>query len=534
MRIRTITLGPALLCAIMCAGLALSGCGQSQQQAGAPAEPEVTVVTLAPERAVLTTVLPGRTSAFLVAEVRPQVGGIIQKRLFKEGADVHAGELLYQIDPGTYQAAYDNARAALARAEANAQPARLKAERFGPLSKVNGVSKQDNDDAQGARLQTEAEVAAARAALTTARINLSYTRVVAPIAGRIGKSAVTPGALVTANQAAVLATVQQIDPIYVDVTQSSAEVLRLKHDLASGRLKKAGPSGTTEAGGAKVKLFFEDGSPYAREGVLQFSDITVDQSTGVITLRAIFPNPDHDLLPGLYVRAVLEEGVEEQALLAPQQAVSRDSKGSPLVLVVKPDNVVEARPITVGRVVGDKWLVTGGLAAGERVIVDGLQRARPGAKVRVVEAAAAAPAAAAQANATTPASASAPAAAPANATAPAVPAEAPAAPKPDKQASAKAGALPQAKAKAADKPTAGPDADKPAEAQPAKAQANATAQADSSANAAAADKPAKKRSGHVYSPLKDGQLSPAQPGIQTGPPPGTGGPAGPEQQPEQR
>ncbi|MHC1700567.1 MAG: efflux RND transporter periplasmic adaptor subunit [Humidesulfovibrio sp.] len=362
----------------------LSGCGQSTQAGGPPkqGEPEVTVVDIAPEQITLTTVLAGRTSAYLVADVRPQVNGIVQQRLFREGAEVKAGELLYQIDPATYQAAYNNAKAALAKAEANALPARLKAERFAGLAKVRAVSQQDNDDAQAAHHQAEAEVVAARAALDSARINLSYTRVSAPIAGRIGKSTVTPGALVTASQPAALATIQQTDPIYVDVTQSSSEVMRLKRDLASGRLKKAG------ANGAKVKLLLEDGSAYPAEGALQFSDITVDQSTGVVTVRAVFPNPNHDLLPGLYVRAVLEEGVQDQAILVPQAAVSRDSKGNPLVLTVKPDGVVEPRPIEVGRPVGDKWLVLSGLAGGERVIVEGLQKARPGAKVKAVLAAA--------------------------------------------------------------------------------------------------------------------------------------------------
>jgi len=361
----------------------LSGCGQSTQASTPPpsAEPEVAVVTIAPEQLTLTTVLSGRTSAFLMAEVRPQVSGIVQKRLFKEGSEVKAGEVLYQIDPSTYQAAYNSAKAALSKAEANARPARLKGERFSALAQSNAVSVQDNDDAQAAHRQAEAEVGAARAALEAARISLSYTRVSAPIAGRIGKSAVTPGALVTASQGTPLATIQQTNPIYVDVTQSSSEVMRLKRDLASGRLKKSAD------GGAKVKLLMEDGTPYPVEGTLQFSDITVDQSTGVITLRAVFPNPTHDLLPGLYVRAVLEEGVEEQAILAPQTAVSRNSKGEPLVMVVKQDGVVEPRVIEVGRAVGDKWLVTSGLAAGERIIVEGLQKARPGAKVKAVEAA---------------------------------------------------------------------------------------------------------------------------------------------------
>ncbi|MDP3425975.1 MAG: efflux RND transporter periplasmic adaptor subunit [Humidesulfovibrio sp.] len=368
----------------------LSGCGQSTQ-AGAPPQapaPEVNVVTIAPQQVTLSTVLAGRTSAFLVADVRPQVSGIVQKRLFREGALVKAGELLYQIDPATYQAAYNSARAALAKAEANALPAKLKAERFAGLSKVRAVSQQDNDDAQAAHHQAEAEVGAAKAALDAARINLSYTRVSAPIAGRIGKSTVTPGALVTASQSAALATIQQTDQIYVDVTQSSGELLRLRRELASGKLKKAGN------GGAKVKLLFEDGSAYARDGLLQFSDITVDQGTGAITMRAVFPNPNGELLPGLYVRAVLEEGVEDQGILVPQQAVTRDSKGDPLVMLVKADGTVEPRPIAVNRVVDDKWLVESGLAAGDRVIVEGLQKARPGAKVKALEmGAAAAPAA---------------------------------------------------------------------------------------------------------------------------------------------
>lgn len=379
---RTEKLSPRSLVLAAALMVFLAGCGQSNQEGGPPQAPEseVTVFTIAPERVTMTTVLAGRTSPYEVSDVRPQVGGIIQKRLFKEGSDVKAGELLYQIDPATYQAAYDNAKAALAKAEANALPARLKGERYGNLSKVNAVSQQDNDDAQAAKLQAEAEVIAARAALESARINLSYTRVTAPIAGRIGKSSVTPGALVTASQTNALATVQQTNPMYVDVTQSSAEVLRLKRDLASGKLTRAG------ADGAKVKLLFEDGTPYALEGTLQFSDITVDQNTGVITLRALFPNPNQDLLPGLYVRAVLEEGVEENAILVPQASVSRDSKGNALVMNVKPDNTVEPRSIQVGRVVGDKWLVTGGLAAGDRVIVEGLQKAKPGAKVKPVQA----------------------------------------------------------------------------------------------------------------------------------------------------
>lgn len=359
---------------------ALSGCSQDRPAAGPAPEAEVAVVTIRPRPVTLSTVLPGRTSALLVSEVRPQVGGIIQKRLFREGADVKAGEVLYQIDPAIHQAAYDSAKAALAKAEAAVEPARLKAERYADLVKTNGVSRQDNDDAQAAHKQSVAEVAAARAALETARINLGYTRITAPISGRIGKSAVTPGALVNANQADALARVQQTDPVYVDVTQSTGELLRLKRALAEGRLRRAG------ADGAKVKLLFEDGSAYSLEGMLQFSDITVDPNTSVVTLRALFPNPKQDLLPGLYVRAVLEEGVDANGILVPQPAVIRDTKGNPMVMLVKSDNTVEPRPIGVSRVMGGDWLVSEGLAEGERVIVEGLQKVRPGVKVRVTEA----------------------------------------------------------------------------------------------------------------------------------------------------
>lgn len=359
----------------------LAGCGQDQHATGPAPEPEVTVVTTKARPVTLSTVLPGRTSALLVSEVRPQVGGIIQKRLFREGADVKAGEVLYQIDPATYQAAHDSAVATLARAEAAVEPARLKAERYADLVRVNGVSRQDNDDAQAAYKQSLAEVAAAKAAVVKARIDLGYTRVTSPISGRIGRSSVTPGALVTANQPTALATVQQTDPVYVDVTQSTGDLLRLKRALSAGRLRKAGVDG------ARVKLLFEDGSAYPLEGTLQFSDITVDPNTSVVTLRALFPNPARDLLPGLYVRAVLEEGVNEHAILVPQAAVTRDSKGNPMVLLVTAENTVERRAIGVERVVEGDWLVSEGLAEGDRVIVEGLQKARPGGKVRATEAA---------------------------------------------------------------------------------------------------------------------------------------------------
>lgn len=452
--------------------MVLPGCGQNQNAGpkGPAGEPEVTVVTIAPERLVLTTELVGRTSSYQMSEVRPQVGGIIQKRLFKEGAEVKAGETLYQIDPSTYQAAYNSAKAALAKAEANAQPAKLKAERYGNLSKARAVSQQDNDDAQASHRQSEAEVVSARAALETARINLSYTRITAPISGRIGKSSVTPGALVTASQATPLATIQQANPVYVDVTQSSNEVLRMKRDLASGRIKKAGTTG------ARVKLLFEDGTEYPEAGTLEFSDITVDQTTGVIILRAVFPNPRQELLPGLYVRAVLEEGVEEAALLAPQAAVSRDPKGAATTMVVKADGMVEARPITVSRTVGDKWLVTSGLAAGDRVIVEGLQKVRPGAKVKAVEAGAA-PAAGAPV-AGTPAAAGA----------------APAKPEAGKPEAAKAApAKPEAAAKTG---MIKPEAAKPAMGKPEAAKAEPTAKVDPTAKA-------QSKRDLVYSPPKD-------------------------------
>jgi len=489
MRIRTRFTLPFLFVALIAV---LPACGQNKQAGPPPGEPEVTVVTIAPEKLTLTTVLAGRTSAHLMSDVRPQVGGIIQKRLFKEGSDVKAGELLYQIDPATYQAAYNSARATLAKAEANAQPAKLKAERYANLVKVNGVSKQDNDDAQAAFQQAQAEVVSAKAALETAHINLGYTRVTSPIAGRIGKSSVTPGALVTANQATALATVQQIDPIYVDVTQSSAEVMRLKRDLASGKLKKAGN------GGAKVKLLFEDGSAYANEGVLQFSDITVDQNTGVITLRALFPNPGHDLLPGLYVRAVLEEGIDEQAIMVPQAAVSRDSKGNAQVLVVKGDGVVEMRTLVVDRVVGDKWLVASGLAAGDKVIVEGLQKVKPGGKAKPIEAGAA-PAAqpqAGQANATAPAPQTAPAAQqPAAAQAPA------AAPAKAEKAPAPAPAPVAQPAKAETKTQPKPENQAKTEAKP--HAAGVAADKSSADKAGAAKDPAKKREQSAYSPPKN-------------------------------
>lgn len=365
--------------AILAAALLLSGCGKKNSAAPPPAgPPEVGVVTVQPQRVALTTELSGRTAPHLIAEVRPQVGGIILKRLFTEGSDVKAGQVLYQIDPATYQAAFASARASQSRAEANLNSVRLKAGRYSDLIKINAVSQQDNDDAQAALQQAQADVASTKAAVETARINLAYTKVTAPISGRIGRSTVTAGALVTANQPTALATIQQLSQIYVDVTQSTSEMLRLKQNLASGLLKHSG------ADQARVKLKLENGSDYPLPGTLKFSEVTVDQSTGSITLRAIFPNPKQVLLPGMFVRAILEEGVSEQAILVPQRGVTRDPSGNAMVMVVGAEEKVEPRVIKAVRTVGDKWLVSEGLKAGDRVIVEGIQRVRPGTPVKAV------------------------------------------------------------------------------------------------------------------------------------------------------
>jgi membrane fusion protein (multidrug efflux system) len=336
------------------------------------------VVVVQPERVPITTELPGRTSAFLVAEVRPQVNGIIKKRLFVEGSDVRAGDVLYEIDPAMYEAAYANAGAGLSRAEANVTAIRSRMERYRELVVINAVSRQDYDDASAALQQAGADIEANKAALETARINLAYTRVIAPIAGRIGKSNVTVGALATASQASPFTTIQQLDPIYVDVTQSSANLLQLERNIAAGRIKGGGPSQ------ARVKLLLEDGTPYPLEGTLKFSDVTVDPGTGSFILRVVVPNPKHVLLPGMYVRALVQEGVVDHAILAPQQGVSRDLKGNPVALIVDGSGKVQQRMITVDRAIGDKWLVSSGLVPGDRVIVEGVQKVRPGASVRVI------------------------------------------------------------------------------------------------------------------------------------------------------
>jgi membrane fusion protein (multidrug efflux system) len=356
------------------AGGLLIGCGKKEQ---VKATPEVSVVALQPERVALTFELPGRTSAFLMAEVHPQVNGIVQKRLFTEGSDVKEGELLYQIDPRPYQAAYDTAAAALARAEANLPAIRKRAERFKELLTVNAVGQQDYEDAAAGAKQAEAEVQALKASAESARINLGYTRITAPISGRIGKSNVTPGALATAYQGPAFTTIQQLDQVYVDSPQSSTTLLGIQRNLASNRIK-----GSTNQ--TKVKLLLEDGTPYPAAGILKFSDVTVDPSTGSQILRMVFPNPNHVLLPGMYVRAIVEEGVAEQAILAPQQGVTRDPKGNAIAMVVDGSGKVEQRTLKLDRAIGSKWLVVEGLHAGDQVIVEGLQKVRPGVAVKVV------------------------------------------------------------------------------------------------------------------------------------------------------
>lgn len=372
-------------------GLALAGafllaaCGGKEPPpgpgAGGPGTPAVMVLTVKAESVPLATELPGRTSPYLIAELRPQVTGIVKARLFKEGSEVKPGQVLYRIDAATYQAAYDSARASQARAEANLEVARLKAVRYADLVKIQAVSTQANEEAQAGQKQAQADVGMAKAALDKARVDLDYTRVASPIAGRIGRSTVTAGALVTANQAAALATVQQLDPIYVDLTQSSAVLLSLKRALDSGKLARAGGNSVP------VQLVLEDGSAYAAEGKLEFSEVTVDQATGSVTLRAVFPNPQGELLPGMYVRARLTQGVNRDAMLVPHAAVSRDPKGNATVMVVNAESKVEARIVKAEQSKDDKWVVTEGLAAGDRVIVEGLQKAKPGAPVQVQDAA---------------------------------------------------------------------------------------------------------------------------------------------------
>jgi membrane fusion protein (multidrug efflux system) len=348
---------------ILCLLIAMSGVSCSRTQAPPPVLPEVATVTVARQPVLLTTELPGRTSPYLIAEIRPQVNGLIQKRLFTEGSDVQAGQELYQIDPAPFQAALDNS-------QANLPALRSRADRYKEALVDKAVSRQDFDDADAALKQAEA-------AVDTARINLNYTHIVSPISGRIGASTVTDGAIVTAYQPTALATIQQLDPIYVDVPQSTSEMLRLQRLLNEGRLNRDGTNVN------QVQLIMEDGTKYPLEGTLQFRDVSVDPTTASVILRMVFPNPDGVLLPGMFVRAVVKEGVD-QAMLIPQQAVSRDTKGNPVALIVNAAGKVEPRMLTLDRAIGDQWLVATGLTPGDRVIVEGMQRVRPGATVKAV------------------------------------------------------------------------------------------------------------------------------------------------------
>ncbi len=354
------------------------GCGGGGRQAAPTAVPEVATVSVQPQRVEMNTQLPGRTSAYLIAEIRPQVNGIIQKRLFEEGSDVKEGQLLYQIDPAPFQATYESAKASLAKAQANLTSVQLRADRYTQLFQDGTVSQQSYDDAIAALEQAQADIAYAKAAVEAARINLAYTRVTAPISSRVGKSNVTDGALVSAYQPLSLATIQQLDPIYVDVNQSSAELLRLKRNLGEGRLSADGEEGK------KVRLLLEDGTPYPLEGTLQFRDVTVDPQTGSFTLRIVIPNPEHLLLPGMFVRAIVEEGVAENAILVPQQGVTRNPKGEPVALVVDDAGKVQQRKLDLDRAIGDQWLVSSGLAAGDNLVVEGMLKVRAGDAVKAV------------------------------------------------------------------------------------------------------------------------------------------------------
>ncbi|MTB66578.1 efflux RND transporter periplasmic adaptor subunit [Providencia sp. wls1943] len=356
---------------VLSGGLALSGCNEEQKGGGERPAPDVGIVTLKAEPLTIKTELPGRTSAFRIAEVRPQVSGIILKRNYKEGSDVEAGVSLYQIDPAPFQATYNSAKAELAKAQANANLAALTVKRYKPLLGTNYISQQEYDQANSTYAQSLAAVKAAEAAVETARINLNYTKVTSPISGRTGKSNVTEGALVSAGQTTELMRVQQLDPIYVDVTQSSEDFLRLKNEIEQGALQK-------EPGKAPVSLVINGGQEYAQKGQLEFSDVTVDETTGSITMRAVFPNPNKELMPGMFVRAILEDGVKENAILVPQQGVARTPQGDAQVMVVGAENKVEVRKVKAAQAIGNNWLVTDGVKDGDRVIVIGLQKIKPG------------------------------------------------------------------------------------------------------------------------------------------------------------
>ncbi len=369
-----------VLLPLLVPGLLVGACKNTPQQNAATGDPvEVTVVTLKPQPVSLVVELPGRTAAFRIAEVRPQVGGIIQKRLFTEGGEVKSGQLLYQIDPASYQASYDSAKAALAKAEAQEHSSRLKADRYRVLVRTKAVSDQEQVEMEANWKQAVADVAAAKAALASARINLDYTRISAPITGRIGKSNVTEGALVTALQSAALATIQQLDPLYVDVNQSSTELLDLKKEIAGG------PASGGQQVKSEVKVLLEGGAVYRHTGSLEFSDVTVNQTTGSVTLRALVPNPDQELLPGMFVRARIAKGQRPDAICVPAAGVSRNSKGQATVLVVNKQSAVESRVVQTGQNIGVQVLITQGLGAGEQVIVAGLQKIKPGIPVKAIE-----------------------------------------------------------------------------------------------------------------------------------------------------
>jgi membrane fusion protein (multidrug efflux system) len=367
------------LCLVAAGAAALLACGGKGPPQGAPPPPQVTVVTLRTEAVTLTRELPGRTSPLLVAEVRPQVNGIVQSRLFAEGALVKAGQPLYQLDDAVYRAEYENAVAAVAKAKAALEAARLASRRAVELRKIDAVSEQEKENAVAAESSALADVQAAEAMAARQKVNLRYSRISSPITGRIGMSTVTPGALVTANQDAPLATVQQLDPIYVDVNQSSSEWLRLKREVSEGGMTLTGRD-------TPVDIVLEDGSRYPHQGRLQTADVTVEEGTGSFALRAVVPNPENVLRPGMYVKAVLRQAAASEAVLAPQQGITRDPKGNATALVVGPDGKVAQREVVVSRTVGDRWLVDEGLAAGDRVIVEGLQKVQPGMAVQAVEA----------------------------------------------------------------------------------------------------------------------------------------------------
>ncbi|MCZ7590670.1 MAG: efflux RND transporter periplasmic adaptor subunit [Kiritimatiellae bacterium] len=383
--LRLSTRASLLVIAAMAAGVTLVGCkkgGALEGAAGAgfsAGPPEVGVVTIKAERMPITVELPGRISASLVAEVRPQVTGIILKRLFEEGADVKEGDVLYQIDPALYEAALSSAKAALAHTEANLASLRSQMARLEELIKIHAISQQQYDDTDAALKQAEAELAANKAAIETAKINLGYTQIKAPISGRIGKSSVTVGALVTANQGAALATVQLLNPVYADAPQTSANLLRLRQSITAGHM-------TSDGAGTPAHLVLEDGSTYSEQGTLQFSDVTVDPTTGSVDLRSSFPNPDGVLLPGMYVRVTVEEGISDRAILVPQRGVTFNPRGEPVAMVVNAENKAEERVLDIGRSINNSWLVLEGLQDGDRVIVEGTLRVRPGAPVSPVPA----------------------------------------------------------------------------------------------------------------------------------------------------